>query len=322
MKARLLRWGLAALLILIGIWLSVPGGHVVCQDELAHVGKNAVVRTCGPLGLTALPVVASVLLLVVLLGPDLSEVSIGVLSLKQRVDETQRNQKEIQEEFEGLKQSFVIATSASAEQTTSVATSVEAPDLPGLVREIVRGVSANPALAGAEEHAGGVDPKYASTLGNVVLTLARLEFLLGSRSMGLGPKIRFWIIEIGSGPSMMQLSQSEAFADLVRLIDGKDPAALFVARASFREEYDQVLKQLASVREFAINGVISLSEAESTLNNARILLGALTIKVEQLPRADRDAATLGNDSADSAKEISPQEEPGADHAAGMAEPSD
>lgn len=312
--ARLLRWGLATLVILVGIWLTLPGAHVICRDELANVGKNAVVRTCGPLGVTDLPVVCGILLLVVLLGPDLSEVSIGVLTLKRSVEDTQRGQEEIRGEVEGLKQAFTMQASTSAEQTTSVATSVQAPDLAGVVREIARAVSSNPALAGAEEYAGDLNPRYASILGKVVLTLARLEFLLGSRALGKfagggGGVVRFWVVELG-GPDMMTLfSKSEAFVDLAPLISDKEPAALAAERNSFRLEYADVLAQLGEVRQFAINGVITLSAAESTLENARALLGALSIRLKRLPRAESKAAPPKKVAASRAKGASRKERP-------------
>jgi hypothetical protein len=291
-KARLLRWGFVGALVLVGLGLSLFGGFVVCRDELATVGNSAVVRSCGPPGLTDLPVVAGVFLLVVLLAPDLSEVSIGVLSLKQRVEDTRRDQKEIRAEFEGLKQSFNISPSATAEQTTSVATSIEALDLPGTIREIVRGISRNPDLAGAEDHAGGVDPRFARTLGELVLTISRLEFLLGSTVEGRlsGIKIRFWFVEVELGSEKLQSYQSQAFADLTHLIEDKGPIALRDTRDSFKKEYLPLLGRLGVVREFAINGVISLDDAESALQNLRILLGALSIRLEQLPRSERAAA--------------------------------
>jgi hypothetical protein len=289
-----LRWGVAGVLVLVSLGLSVFGDYVVCRDELASVGNRAVVRTCGPLGLTDLPSVAAILVLVVLLAPDLSEVSIGVLALKQRVEDTRRDQKEVRAEFEGLKQSFNISSSTTAEQTTSVATSMEAVDLPGTIREIVRVVSHEPDLAGAEDRAGGVDPSHARILGEIILTIAKLEFLLGSTLEGAirsGLKIKFWFIELEVVASdKLQSYQSQAFPDQARLIKGKDPIALRDTRQSFTADYNGVLTRLGLVREFVINGVISVDEAESALQNLRILLGALSIRLEELPPS-KDSAT-------------------------------
>src|SRR5215203_1695974 len=163
-NARLLRWSVAALIVLGGLAFSVFG-ESVCRDQLAAVGNTAVVKTCGPVEFSDLPVVAGILLLFIVIAPDLSEVSIGILSLKQRVQEAKQEQDKIRDEFEDLKQTIAVSLSAIAEQSTSVTTAVQAPDLAATVTAISRLVSSDPVLQGAQESAGEVPRDYSQTLG-------------------------------------------------------------------------------------------------------------------------------------------------------------
>jgi hypothetical protein len=81
------RWAVAASLLLLGIVYSRTG-WTVCEEKLATIGNQAVVKVCRPPTLTDLPVVGGLLLMLLLLFPDLAEIGIpGFVSLKRRVEE-------------------------------------------------------------------------------------------------------------------------------------------------------------------------------------------------------------------------------------------
>src|SRR6266540_749607 len=81
------RWSLAVLLLLAGIGYAISGPRV-CEDKLATVGGQAVVRACHAPSVSDLPVVGGLLLQVLMLIPDLAEIGIpGFVSLKRRVEE-------------------------------------------------------------------------------------------------------------------------------------------------------------------------------------------------------------------------------------------
>jgi hypothetical protein len=82
------RWLAAMLLLLAGIAGIIISGWTVCEERVATVGGQAVVRVCRPPALTDLPVVTGLLVALLLLLPDLAEIGIpGFISLKRRVDD-------------------------------------------------------------------------------------------------------------------------------------------------------------------------------------------------------------------------------------------
>jgi hypothetical protein len=92
-SARVLRWlaltrrTIAVMLLLVGVVYAL-GNWQVCEDKLATVGTNAVVRICRPPTLSDVPVAAGLLLVLLLFLPDLSEIGIpGFVSLKRQVQE-------------------------------------------------------------------------------------------------------------------------------------------------------------------------------------------------------------------------------------------
>jgi hypothetical protein len=89
---------------LAAVWLaSSLGALKVCRDSLASVGSAAVVRMCGPLGLIEL--LPWTLLLVLLMWPDLSEVSVpGLISLKRRVAEQEKRQERLEIAIQAVQQ--------------------------------------------------------------------------------------------------------------------------------------------------------------------------------------------------------------------------
>lgn len=87
--ARALRWGVVALLLIAAVIVSSIDGLIeVCEEQLAETGSKEVVDVCRRPSLSD-PTVVGFLLLVLVgcLWPDISEISIGVLSLTRKVDE-------------------------------------------------------------------------------------------------------------------------------------------------------------------------------------------------------------------------------------------
>jgi hypothetical protein len=76
-------------LLLVGGFVGlIVSGWTVCEEQLATVGSQPVVRRCRPLILSDLPVVTGLLVVLLLLLPDLAEIGIpGFISLKRRVED-------------------------------------------------------------------------------------------------------------------------------------------------------------------------------------------------------------------------------------------
>lgn len=94
-KSHAIRWGAAALLVVAALVVTVWVEPTVCRDQLSQVGDRAVVAVCGPIAVTDPPALVGLLLLFFLLAPDLTEVSIGVLTLKQRADAAEAQQTKL-----------------------------------------------------------------------------------------------------------------------------------------------------------------------------------------------------------------------------------
>lgn len=288
-EARALRWTLSAALVVGSGAVSILDESTICRQQLASVGEIPVVETCGPPSITDLPVIAVVLLLAILLAPDLSEISIGVLSLKQRVSKAERVQQHLTEEVEAIRN--VVTFSASTEARQNIETSiapvieVEAPDLPGILREVAQSlgrVPEDPTLKGAEDYVDKPDPGVASLLGELVLTLSQLEYLLGLRSIEtpILPRVSLFGVDLDVTAMALRM----AFPDLNAVVVRVDPQALESVREAFVAEYEKPLGNLRVVRAFAVHGLVSESVAKSALKTARTLFGALSIRIEGLPR--------------------------------------
>jgi hypothetical protein len=88
---RLLRWSLALVLVaLASVGFAWQWWDPVCSEELASTGPTAVVEVCRSPSITDPALVAGLLVLVLLMWPDLSELSFGIVRLTRQVDESQR----------------------------------------------------------------------------------------------------------------------------------------------------------------------------------------------------------------------------------------
>jgi hypothetical protein len=80
------RWSVVGIVLLSSVFFTLRWNWVICEDKLATVGSQAVVKVCHSPSVTDLPVVTTILLIILLLLPDLSEIGIpGFISLKRQV---------------------------------------------------------------------------------------------------------------------------------------------------------------------------------------------------------------------------------------------
>ncbi len=79
------------------VWVSFQTSYLhTCDDQVARVGGEALVRSCRPLSITDTPTLALLVAVGVLLLPDLSALEIpGVLRLERQIKEQAKRQDEI-----------------------------------------------------------------------------------------------------------------------------------------------------------------------------------------------------------------------------------
>jgi subtilisin family serine protease len=129
-KARALRLGIAALLLVVALGLLlVPGLFEVCDDQLARRGQKAVVEVCRRPAATDPAVLVFLLLMVVSLWPDISDVSVGVFKLTRKVDEQVERTEDLVREVQilGLDLRQTIAQSQRQEVNLNLAAPFAGP---------------------------------------------------------------------------------------------------------------------------------------------------------------------------------------------------
>lgn len=129
------RWLLAlAAITLLALSLAFDWWGSQCSEELAQTGDDAVVEVCRAPSLSDPAVLLTTGLILLLLWPDLSEVSLGLISLKRRIDE---NQERTESRLTELKQQIV---AMSVRQTVTVRNEYGRGDLNA--EEVRRGAEA------------------------------------------------------------------------------------------------------------------------------------------------------------------------------------
>lgn len=94
------RWSVAGGILLLSFVFFVSHNWVICDQKLAAVGTQPVVKVCHSPSLTDLPVIAILLLVVLLLLPDLSEVGFpGLFSLKRQVEQQETKLGNLEQEL-------------------------------------------------------------------------------------------------------------------------------------------------------------------------------------------------------------------------------
>jgi hypothetical protein len=93
-RLRTMRWILAFVLMLAGGVAVLVGLPEVCEEQVAQTGEQGVVRTCHEPSATDPRFIAFLVLILMLVWPDLSELSVGMVKLTRRVeDQTKQTQK-------------------------------------------------------------------------------------------------------------------------------------------------------------------------------------------------------------------------------------
>jgi hypothetical protein len=130
---RLARWLAAVLLLVAGAVGLIVSGWAVCEDRLAAVGNQAVVRVCHSPALTDVPVLTGLLVVLLLLLPDLAEIGIpGFISLKRRVDDQEAKLAGLELQVE--QSTDVRQTAAQEVDTKANALNVNYIDIEGALR--------------------------------------------------------------------------------------------------------------------------------------------------------------------------------------------
>jgi hypothetical protein len=78
-------------------WISYQTPYLqVCEDQVARIGTEPLVRSCGPLSLTAAPLLVLLVAAGLLLLPDLSAIEFaGIVRLERRVEEQAKRQDDV-----------------------------------------------------------------------------------------------------------------------------------------------------------------------------------------------------------------------------------
>jgi hypothetical protein len=117
-----LRLGLVALLalgLLSYVLLAAAGGADICREQL---GQSGPAQVCGPASFTDPSILVPLILIVLLLVPDFSEIAIpGLVSLKRQVVAQERRQDALEQRLE-----FVVSQSTNQSNTQVVVLSPEA----------------------------------------------------------------------------------------------------------------------------------------------------------------------------------------------------
>lgn len=292
-NARLLRWILAAILIFgAGLLPGLANIYQICREELAQVGNEGVVRVCAPPSVADFPVVAGVLLIVVLLAPDLSEVSIGVLNLKQRVADQGEKQQSLEKELNRLEMT-VQNTVVRQEQTAE--TIVQPVDLPGLIQALPgllqRGDT--PELSGIRPNLEGIDKVRAQLDGEFLHVMANLQFLAGTLRIGSTPLTSPTGGLVGSMRRLIgRWVGRAAFPELSALIEPKDDLKLRQVQTAFLDKFEEAMVSLESVRTLVASGVRFLDQetVEKSIDQAGRMLSYLTLEIENLPAKPQPSA--------------------------------
>lgn len=137
-----LQWArriLAGLLLIGSIYLT--SSRTVCEEKLANTGNQGAVRVCHPLAVSDVPVLAGLLLVMLLLLPDLSEIGIpGFLSLKRQVSQQESKLEEQAARLVGLQAQLAQAiesqqTVTQNAETHAAAMNVNVYDFNALLRQ-------------------------------------------------------------------------------------------------------------------------------------------------------------------------------------------
>lgn len=119
-KARRVAVAVALLTALFVVWFSFLTSHLqTCDDQVAEVGRAALVKSCRPMTVTDAPILALLIVAGLLLWPELAALEIfGVFRLERRIEAQAKRQEDIVTMIHRLEVS--ISQQQSQEQRTQV----------------------------------------------------------------------------------------------------------------------------------------------------------------------------------------------------------
>jgi Subtilase family len=123
-RTRMARWLAATALALAGTVIAIIGVPAVCEDQLAQTGDQGVVRVCHGVSITDVRIIGLLAILLLLVWPDLSELTVGIVKLTRRVEEQTSETKRVGEEVRlvGVELRQTISQQVSQSQSISIYT--------------------------------------------------------------------------------------------------------------------------------------------------------------------------------------------------------
>lgn len=104
-----LRWSVAAALLLVTFAAAIMSLVETCEHEVVVLESEVeMVEVCGPANFTDPRYIFAVLFTLILISPELSEFSVGSISIKRRLDNSERQQHQIRTDVEGLRQQLLL----------------------------------------------------------------------------------------------------------------------------------------------------------------------------------------------------------------------
>jgi hypothetical protein len=121
---RPIRWTGVVIIVVVALTGSSLRWWHICKDQLAATGNLGVVTVCQPPGLVDLPVIAALLLCLILIAPELSEVGVpGLLSIKRKLND-QQDQIAEQSESLGRQQGAIESLQSTMDQVVQTVQAV------------------------------------------------------------------------------------------------------------------------------------------------------------------------------------------------------
>jgi hypothetical protein len=258
--------------VLVGFVLlgsvALTWGRTVCGDALASTGDQGVVRVCRPVAITDAPVLGGLLLILLLLLPDLSEIGIpGFLSLKRQVREQESRLEEQGARLAMLhaevRQAIGLQQAVSQEvDTRANAMSVNVLDIAGVLRTFQVKAQRELAAANQEDHSEAVIPAARAQLESRLLRAwARLEVPV--RKEGRFARARERLSELAAGISItteeweLARSHLEALQNNSGAATGKRElytvmtrlAQMEAMRGDYAQQYEAAQRDLATLKQ-------------------------------------------------------------------------
>jgi hypothetical protein len=111
---RLVAFALLGGLVAVVVWSNLTGHLRVCDDLVARVGSQPVVRSCRPLSTTDAPVIALFVFIGALFFPDLTSIKIaGVVELAREVKQQETRTESLERKFDILSVNMNAAASSA-----------------------------------------------------------------------------------------------------------------------------------------------------------------------------------------------------------------